>query len=78
MIRAAVTALTRIGFFAFLIFVAPVLVVFGALLVQRKGWIVKLKNLIGGVLVAAAFAVVLTKAPSIYIECSYYPWCWPY
>lgn len=59
------------------VLVVPAVWVYSVMFVQRKGWIVKLKNLIGGVFFAAMVAVVLAKT-SIYIECSYYPWCWPF
>lgn len=78
MFRDAAVVLAGVLVCFVVVFVGVPVVIFGVLLVQEKGWIVKLKNLIGGVFVAVIVAVVIAKVPDVWIECSYYPWCWPF
>ncbi len=61
-----------------LVFVLPVAVFLAVVFFSRKGWLVKLKRLIGGVLVAvglAAMGVAITHPkPDVLIECGWYSW----
>lgn len=79
MLRDAAVVLAGFLVCFVVVLVGVPLVIFGLLLVQEKGWIVKLKNLVGGVFFAVVIAVVLSQTVgAVYIEC-FYPWmCWPF
>ncbi len=60
------------------VLLAPAVLVFGLLALSRKEWLVKLKRLIEGFLVAVvlASATAVIAHPDFYVECGY--WTWPF